>query len=303
MTTSEQPAVPSHASLARFVSPGDRKPHDSELDLYGMTHIGKVRKVNQDHFLVCSMRKQIDVLMSSLPDLDNRKWGPDRLALLAMVADGVGGGATGEEASRLAVELTTEYLAQSLRCYSTADETDEIAFAKALELAALECHRRILQRAEDDPALHGMATTLTLWIGVWPRSYLLQVGDSRCYVLHKGELTQISRDQTMAQELIDLGVLARDDAAKTRWANVLSSSLGGPQTEPVVHRLVQSWGNVGMLCSDGLTKHVPDVQIRDRLRAMTSARQACEALVQDALDGGGTDNITVVIGRTLPRAD
>jgi protein phosphatase len=58
-----------------------------------------------------------------------------------------------------------------------------------------------------------------------------------------------------------------------------------------------------MLCSDGLTKHVPDVQIRDRLRAMTSARQACEALVQDALDGGGTDNITVVIGRTLPRAD
>jgi serine/threonine protein phosphatase PrpC len=303
MTTSEQPAVPSHTSLARFVSPGDRKPLDSELDLYAMTHIGKVRTVNQDHFLVCSMRKQIDVLMSSLPELDRREWGPDRLALLAMVADGVGGGATGEEASRLAVELVTEYLAQSMRCYSTADETDEIAFTKALELAALECHRRILQRAADDPNLHGMATTLTLWIGVWPRSYLLQVGDSRCYVLHNGELTQISRDQTMAQELIDLGVLARDDAPKTRWANVLSSSLGGPQTEPVVHRLKQSWGNVGMLCSDGLTKHVPDEKIRDRLRAMTSARQACETLVQDALDGGGTDNITVVIGRTLQRAD
>jgi protein phosphatase len=58
-----------------------------------------------------------------------------------------------------------------------------------------------------------------------------------------------------------------------------------------------------MLCSDGLTKHVPDEKIRDRLRAMTSARQACETLVQDALDGGGTDNITVVIGRTLQRAD
>jgi serine/threonine protein phosphatase PrpC len=303
MTTSEQPAVPSHSSLARFVSPGDRKPLDSELDLYGMTHIGKVRTVNQDHFLVCSMRKQIDVLMSSLPELDRREWGPDRLALLAMVADGVGGGATGEEASRLAVEMVTEYLAQSMRCYSTGDETDEIAFTRALELAALECHRRILQRAEDDPNLHGMATTLTLWIGVWPRSYLLQVGDSRCYVLHKGELTQISRDQTMAQELIDLGVLARDDAAKTRWANVLSSSLGGPQTEPVVHRLKQSWGNVGMLCSDGLTKHVPDEKIRDRLRTMVSARQVCETLVQDALDGGGTDNITVVVGRTLQRAD
>jgi protein phosphatase len=81
---------------------------------------------------------------------------------------------------------------------------------------------------------------------------------------------------------------------------VLSSSIGGPQSAPVVHRLRQFWGQVGILCSDGLTKHVPDERIRDRLRAMTSARQVSEDLVQDALDGGGTDNITVVVGRTVP---
>lgn len=303
MTTSEQPAVPSLPSLSRLAPQVDRKPLDSEIDLFGLTHIGKVRSVNQDHFLVCSMRKQVDVYLSSLPELDRSQWGPERLALLAMVADGVGGGSTGEEASRLAVQAITDYVARTMRCYSSEDETDEIAFAKALEDAARESHRQIVERAENDPALHGMATTLTLWIGVWPLSYLLQVGDSRCYVLRNGELIQLTRDQTMAQELIDLGVLAQTEAAKTRWANVLSSSLGGPQSEPVVHRLRQSWGNVGLLCSDGLTKHVPDDRIRERLRAMTSARQACEALVQDALDAGGTDNITVVIGRTVRQND
>ena len=147
-----------------------------------------------------------------------------------------------------------------------------------------------------------MATTLTLWLGVWPRAYLLQVGDSRCYVLHEGELTQISRDQTMAQELVEAGVLARADAQRTRWAHTLSSAIGGRQTAPVVTRMDSDWGKVGLLCSDGLTTHVSDDRIRERLRHMTSARQVCEDLLQDALDGGGTDNITILVGRTIRRS-
>ncbi len=86
-------------------------------------------------------------------------------------------------------------------------------------------------------------------------------------------------------------------AFNTKWANVLSSSIGGQQTAPVVTRLDQDWDNVGLLCSDGLTKHVSEDQIADRLRNMTSARQACEQLLQDALDGGGTDNITIIVGK------
>jgi protein phosphatase len=148
-----------------------------------------------------------------------------------------------------------------------------------------------------------MATTLTLFLGVWPKAYLLQVGDSRCYFYRDGELRQITRDQTMAQELMDIGVLKPADAPGTRFARTLSSSIGGRMTDPVVTRLQMTWETVLLLCSDGLTGHVPDERIRERLRAMTSARQVCEDLLQDALDAGGTDNVTIIVGRVLRKAD
>jgi serine/threonine protein phosphatase PrpC len=135
---------------------------------------------------------------------------------------------------------------------------------------------------------------------VWPRAYLLQVGDSRCYLLRGDELTQITRDQTMAQELIDLGVLTRADASGTRFEHTLSSSIGGHQTAPVVTRIGLTWDTVVLLCSDGLTRHVSDDRIRERLRSMTSSRQVCEDLLQDALEGGGSDNITLIVRRAVP---
>jgi serine/threonine protein phosphatase PrpC len=278
----------------------DRKPRDDEIDAFGLTHLGLVRDVNQDNFLIAGMRKQMQIVLTSLPDPD-KLTGNERLALFAMVADGVGGGPKGEVASRFAAEAITEYVAESVKCYYAADLTDELAFLRALEEGALHCHVDLTRRALDDPELDGMATTLTLWIGVWPRAYLLQVGDSRCYVLRDGELTQISRDQTLAQDLIDQGVFTRGDAQHSKLANILASAIGGPQAAPIVTRLDQRWGDIGLLCSDGLTKHVPDDRIRERLLAMTSARQACEALLADALDAGGTDNITIVVGRTIRR--
>lgn len=279
----------------------ERKPYDDEIDVHGLTHVGKLRKENQDHFLICSLRRKVDVHLTSLPETIAEPAGDRRLAMLAMVADGVGGAASGERASRMAVQAITEYVAYGMQCYYTADAADEEAFSQALVEAALKVHEKVSRRSQKDSDLRGMATTLTLWFGLWPRSYLLQVGDSRCYVLRDGELTQLSRDQTMAQELIDQGVMTRTDAHGTRLANVLSSSIGGSQTAPTVTRLEQSWGIVGLLCSDGLTKHVSDDQIRDRLRSMRSAKQVCEDLLQDALDGGGTDNITIIVGRAVPR--
>lgn len=277
-----------------------RKPSNREVDFYGLTHVGNVRKVNQDHFLICSLKKEVEVHLTSLPDVAGLAAGAERLAFLAMVADGVGGGPKGEEASRIAVENVTQYVLESMRCYYTADSANDAAFAQALEEAALRCHADMAEHAAADPSRKGMATTLTLWIGVWPYAYLLQVGDSRCYMLRNGELIQISRDQTVAQVLVDEGVMRRTDAFSTRWVNVLASSIGGSQSAPVVTRMEQEWGQTGLLCSDGLTKHVSDEQIAKRIREMTSAKQACEALVQDALDGGGTDNVTVLVGR-LPQ--
>ena len=283
-------------------APPVRKPRDDEIDVHGLTHRGKVRKVNEDQFLISSLHKKVQVHMTSLPSTQEFAGDTERLAFLAMVADGVGGSAHGSDASRLAVEVITKYLTHSLQCYYTSDTTDESAFLVGLEDAALHCHSDLLKHAEET-GFDGMATTLTLWLGVWPRAYVLQVGDSRAYLMRGEHLTQLSRDQTMAQVLIDQGILTRADATGTRWEHVLSSSIGGPESVPVVTRVDQQWGDVGLLCSDGLTKHVSDERIRERLRTMNSAREGCEALLQDALDGGGTDNITILIGRTLKRGE
>jgi len=280
------------------VTTSSRKPLDEELDVYGLTHPGKVRKVNQDHFLISSLRKHMQVHYTSLPDVDHLPLGGERLAWLVMVADGVGGGTGGEEASRVTIKEVSQYIARSMECYYTADASDD-AFVDALNEAAMQCHASVVQRAEDDSDRRRMATTLTLVIGVWPRAYLLQVGDSRCYLFRDGKLTQITRDQTMAEELIDSGVLSRSSAFNTRWANVLSSSIGGQQTAPVVTRFEAAWHQVILLCSDGLTKHVSDDQIGECLGNMTSAKQVCEDLLQAALDDGGSDNITIIVGRAV----
>jgi len=277
-----------------------RKPQDSEIDVYGLTHVGKLRKENQDHFLIASLNRQMLVHQTSLPDDAALAREPERMAFVAMVADGVGSGA-GEEASRFAVQAISQYIMRTVRTSYAAYASDPNAFARELEEAALQCHAGVLERASQDDDRRHMATTLTLWIGLWPTSYLLQVGDSRCYIFWDGALTQVSRDQTMAQALVDQGVLTQTRAHSTRWAHVLASAIGGSQAAPVVTQFEQRWGLIGLLCSDGLTKHVPDDRIAERLATMTSAQQVCEALLQDALDGGGSDNITVVAGRTIKR--
>ena len=279
----------------------DRKPTDDEIDVYGLTHPGKVRHDNQDHFLVCALHRQIVVYETSLPGTEHLMAGPERVAFLAMVADGVGGGAKGEEASRMAVEAVTQYVSGTMRTYYAAGTAEDAEFSEALQEGALRCHTELRHKGEEDAEYRGMATTLTMFLGVWPKAYLLQVGDSRCYIHRNGELIQITRDQTMAQELIELGVLTRADAAGSRFARTLSSSIGGRQTDPVVSRLDMAWGTVLMLCSDGLTTHVSDERIKARLGGMTSAKQACEDLLEDALQAGGTDNITIIVGRALPR--
>jgi serine/threonine protein phosphatase PrpC len=277
-----------------------RKPRDDEIDVYGITHSGKVRKENQDHFLICALKKQMAVRQTSLTDLDSITGEPERLAFLMMVADGVGGGAKGEEASRMALEAVAQYVSHGTRCYYAAGTSDDREFFETLQQGALRCHDELLRRGENEPEYRGMATTLTLYFGLWPRAYILQVGDSRCYLLRDAQLTQVTRDQTMAQELIDMGVEMPAGASQGRLAHTLSSSIGGRQTAPAVTRHTVAWGNVALLCSDGLTNHVSDERIDERLRSMTSAKQVCEDLLEEALEGGGTDNITMIVARALP---
>ncbi len=282
--------------------PLTRRPHDDELDIYGLTHPGKVRTENQDHFLIGSLRARLNIRMSSLPDTHMVPIEEERVASFMMVADGVGGGQKGEEASRMALEEVARYISEGARCYYRADET-EGDFGRALEQAARRTHQAIRERAREDPATAGMATTLTLFVGVWPWSYILQVGDSRYYRYADGVLSQVSRDQTVAQALVDQGLITKELSLQSPLANVLASSMGGPQTAPVVSRIRNSWENIHLLASDGLTKHVPDERIAERLGAMQSARQVCDDLLQDALDDRGTDNITIIVGRAVPAGE
>ena len=277
------------------------KPRDNELDVHGVTHVGKVRKQNQDHFLIASLHKRLAVQMTSIPPESLKSGDTDRLAFLAMVADGVGGSAGGEEASRTALDAITAYITRSMHCYYTADPNDDAAFVQVLQEGALRVHGKVTEHGSAMDRT-GMATTLTLFLGVWPRAYILQVGDSRYYTLRNDRLVQVSRDQTVAEDLVAAGVIQRSDPAHKRWTHVLSSAVGGPEASPVVTAIENDWHHVHLLCSDGLTKHVSDERITERLRTMTSSRQACEALLQDALDGGGSDNITIIVGRAVPAA-
>jgi protein phosphatase len=274
-----------------------RMPLDDELDVFGLTHVGKARHENQDHFLLSFIRKRLDVLATSLTDLRPFSLPEERLAAVGMVADGVGSG-EGERASRVALEEAVLYLQHSVRCFYSTDAHGE-SFIEHLQAAAMRGHEEVRRMRDEAPKGPVLATTLTLWFGLWPWAYVLQVGDSRCYLFRDGLLRQVTRDQTVAQDLFDAGALTRTEAHRSPYANVLSSAIGGPEATPVVTRMRVAWGDVCLVCSDGLTKEVPDDRIAERLRTMTSARQACEALLQDALDAGGSDNITILVGRTV----
>lgn len=275
------------------------RPTFEQIDAWGVTHPGHRRTENQDHFFVGALARGVTVNATSIVDGNPEVLHFQRMASLAIVADGVGSAGGGEEAARSAVRHLLASVSKFFHEAEFQESEDPDVFARLLNEAALAEHESLVVQAEKEEEGRTFATTLTLFLGLWPHAYLLQVGDSRCYLFKDGALRQITRDQTLAQELVDSKVLSQTDAERSRWAHVLSSAIGGEEAAPVVTRVTRDWGSVLLLCSDGLTKHVDDDLIRERLANMTSSRQAAEQLLQDALDGGGTDNITVVIGRTV----
>jgi protein phosphatase len=283
------------------------KPRDDELDLFGLTHPGKVRTENQDHFLLCTVHPQVVIYATSLPEPDRLPLRGERLATIMLVADGVGGGTAGGEASQLATETITRYLTSTLRCYHAAGSAAEEEFLTALRAAALEAHDAVRAEAVTRATAAGrpdakkMATTLTLGFAVWPWWYVVQVGDSRCYHYWDGVLRQLTRDQTVAQDLVDRGALPPERVSTSPFSNVLASAIGGAEAIPEVTRVdISRRGCVLLVCSDGLTKHVSDAEIAAQLGKMESSEQVCRTLLDMALERGGSDNITVLAGRAPP---
>jgi protein phosphatase len=172
----------------------------------------------------------------------------------------------------------------------------ETAYLNDLSEAVLRSHEAIRARAA------GTATTLTMVMFRWPRAYLVHVGDSRCYRLRDSRLEQLSKDQTMAQALVDAGVMRPDDAGASRWKHVLSSALGAAEAAPAISVYEHRWDDVMLLCTDGLTRHVADDEIREVLATIKSSETICQTLIDRTLERGATDNVTVLAGRLRERA-
>lgn len=268
------------------------------IDLYGATHVGRARRENQDHFLTCSLGSTLRIWGTSVVERP-QSWpeteeGEPSAAdtLVAAVADGVGGGPGGERASRWAVVRLPDHLQAALTRDGDAEE-----LSAQLVSAIQGLHVDVNEHARAVLGLRGMATTLTLWLGLGSRAFLVQVGDSRCYRLRDGELCQLSQDQTMAQDLVDRGVVASTDQAPAGWDNILTSALGGTAAAPVVGITDRKPGDRTLVCSDGVMKHVSDEEIRDILASERNAREMVDEFLQRALAGGGSDNITAVVVR------
>jgi serine/threonine protein phosphatase PrpC len=264
----------------------------TRVDAYGLSHAGKVRSVNEDHFAIMTLQKAVQLRATNLQDaalLDRlRKPQVD----IFVVADGVGGGVGGKIASGIAVKAVVEYLAEAVGCVQDFDVDRENAFLENLSQAVERGHHRLKEMFQTQG---GPATTLTMVTLVWPRAYVIHVGDSRGYCLRRGSLKQFTRDQTMGDYLVDIGAVTEQHAEKAGLYNVLSSAVGGDFV-PSVGVVDLSDGDALLLCTDGLTKHVSDERIAEILGSQT-AEAAVHSLIDAALDDGGTDNVTVVVAK------
>jgi serine/threonine protein phosphatase PrpC len=277
------------------------RPTDDELDLFGITHPGKVRKENQDHFLLATIHPEVVIRSTSL-STDALPLRGSRFGTFALVADGVGGAAAGSDAARIAAESVARYVSESVRALHMFARKEPENLEVALKEAAMLAHDAVRAEAASRPEQKRMATTLTLMVAAWPWMYVMQVGDSRLYVLQEGKLRLITRDQTVAQMLVDEGSMTPSQLKSSPLHNVLASAIGADEATPEVTRVdVTTRTTVILMCSDGLTKHVKDDEIERHLKQMKSSEQVCNDLLNLALERGGTDNITILSLRSPPK--
>ncbi len=267
------------------------------VDSFGITDKGKVRDSNDDNFLIVEVRKSIDVQHSSLnPDALGNRFGSSR-GRLFVVADGVGSGPEGDRASGDTIEALLRYVGQTVGCFQamTASKDDELL--ERLQETVQGVHEALC--AHEGLGRQAPATTLTMLLLIWPRAYLVHVGDSRAYVRRRGRVQRLTRDQTLGEYMVNLGAWTEDQAAQSRPGATLTSAVGGPQMDPVIGLVDLEPGDSMMLCTDGLTKHVSDDRIASVLGENSTAEAMSRTMLGEALEAGGTDNISVIVVRTL----
>ena len=271
------------------------------LDVAGATDVGKARENNEDQYLIAGLRRVVEIEETSIPLEGRLEFTRGASALLLLVADGVGGGKGGEEASSRTLDTIVRYVAGSSLFFSNLDKEGQHALLHDLTLSVQWSHAAVRNEAAGHASLQGMATTLTMVLVLWPRAYVVQIGDSRCYHLRPPAITQLTKDQTMAQDMIEQGLLPAAAAERSPLSHVLSQAVGNRESEiwPEISSLDLEPGDSLLLCTDGLTKHVADARIAEIMAEADSAKEACASLIDAALRDGGSDNVTVVVTRLL----
>lgn len=257
------------------------------LRLFGRTDVGQIREHNEDNFLVANLATGVRGLME-----DNRNFtiGPGGLVL--GVCDGMGGAAAGEVASQMAVDIIFERISAG----GPADERDELArrLVRAIEYTGAH----IFQEARADRGKRGMGTTATIAAMLDRRLFVGQVGDSRAYLLRNGKLVQLSRDQSLVNQLIEAGQLTEEEAETFEHNNIILQALGTAETVQVDLTYVDICkGDILMMCSDGLSGMIRADEIREVLLNNKEPMDACRELTDRANAAGGHDNITVIVAQ------
>jgi protein phosphatase len=215
------------------------------------------------------------------------------------VADGMGGRAFGELASQLALRTGWDLGSAELSWTVKASE-DEIRLLKEKARLYFELiDAAIAARAAGQPESQTMGTTLTIFYSVSSAGFVFHAGDSRAYLFRAGELSRLTHDHTLAQQLADEGAIPQQSVARSPYRNLLTNYVGGAKGDVHVDvsQLLLQDGDLVLLCTDGLTDMLPESQIAELLAAAQEPQATCQALVDRALAGGGRDNVTVVVGR------
>ncbi len=266
------------------------------VDVSGLSHRGKVRSRNEDHFIVSRIGRYLETVTTSLPPGEVPERAED-FGYSMVVADGMGGHAGGELASRLAISGLVKIVLAMPDWIFRMDDTVRDDVAQRSKRRVRDLNALLLERAREEPGVRGMGTTLTAARSMGRHLQVVHVGDSRAYLLRDGRLHRLTRDHTYVQMLVDSGQLSEKDAATFGARHLLVNALGGfdEDVEVDVNQLKLASGDRLLLCSDGLTDLVDDEAIRQALVDCRASAEACRQLVDRALENGGRDNVTVVV--------
>src|SRR6185295_14291948 len=284
----------------QFADPAHRIPTARvRVDLAAQSHQGHVRDSNEDHYLAVRITRSLETVLTNLGEgvLPKRF---DETAYGMLVADGMGGMAAGEIASRAALLRLMDLVVQTPDWIMKMNQRDGAATVlRRMTHRFRQIDNDLREQGVSSQSLQGMGTTLTVTVSLGTDLFLSHIGDSRAYLLREGELHQLTKDHTLAQALIEAGIATADDTSTRAMRHVLTAALGstGEPTDPQVQRLHLSDGDQLLLCTDGLTEMVTDELIAAVLTEANSSAVACQGLTNLALGGGGSDNITVVLAR------